>query len=162
MSSFALGARKKADLAGGDRASAVETRSGRALSASSAHRQPRGCQHGWAQNARSIHDSWASRVETARISLKRMRRFRLAPRVGQNGECALGALEGRFWLSGRCVRIGGHLILSYRAPAKRGCPSIVPPPKFTRGACAASPAQRWPFWAPHRLLARRPLSTTTP
>ena len=145
--------------ADGDRASAVETRSGRStfLSPSSAHRQPRRRQHGWAQNARSIHDSWASRVETARISLKRMRRFRLAPRVGQNGECALGALEGRFWLSGRCVRIGG------RAPAKRGCPSLVsPPPKFTRGACAASPAQRWPFWAPHRLLARRPLSTTTP
>jgi hypothetical protein len=57
---------------------------------------------------------WASRVETARISLKRMRRFRLAPRVGQNGtrpgfraiqhgECALGALEGRFWLLGRDV-----------------------------------------------------------
>jgi hypothetical protein len=102
--------------ADGDRASAVETRSGRStfLSPSSAHRQPRRRQHGWAQNARSIHDSWASRVETARISLKRMRRFRLAPRVGQNGtrpgfraiqhgECALGALEGRFWLLGRDV-----------------------------------------------------------
>ena len=156
--------------ADGDRASAVETRSGRStfLSPSSAHRQPRRRQHGWAQNARSIHDSWASRVETARISLKRMRRFRLAPRVGQNGtrpgfrviqhgECALGALEGRFWLSGRCVRIGG------RAPAQPG-PAIgpPPPPPSSRAPCAASPAQRWPFWAPHRLLARRPLSTTTP
>jgi hypothetical protein len=54
-----------------------------------------------------------------------MRRFRLAPRGGQNGarpgfraiqhgECALGSLEGRFCLPGRCVRIGG------RAPACSG------------------------------------------
>jgi len=61
----------------------------------------------------------ARRVETARSSLKHMRRFRLAPRGGQNGarpgfrairhgECALGALEDRFCLPGRCVRIGGR------------------------------------------------------
>ena len=48
-----------------------------------------------------------------------MRRFRLAPRGGQkgtrpgfrvilHGECALGALEGRFCLPGTCVRIGGR------------------------------------------------------
>ena len=48
-----------------------------------------------------------------------MRRFRLVPHGGQNGarpgfraiqhrECALGALEDRFCLPGRCVRIGGH------------------------------------------------------
>ena len=100
------------------------------LSPSSAHGQPRRRQHGWAQNARSIHDWWASRVETARISLKHMRRFRLAPRGGQNGarpgfraiqhgECALGSLEGRFCLPGRCVRIGG------RAPAQGADPIVM-------------------------------------
>jgi hypothetical protein len=93
--------------------------------------QPRRRQHCWAQNATSIHDWWASRVETARISLKHMRRFRLAPRArGQNGarpgfraiqhgECALGALEGRFCLPGRCVRIGG------RAPTQGVHPSAM-------------------------------------
>jgi len=92
--------------------------------------QPRRRQHCWAQNATSIHDWWASRVETARISLKHMRRFRLAPRGGQNGarpgfraiqhgECALGALEGRFCLPGRCVRIGG------RAPTQGVHPSAM-------------------------------------
>ena len=40
---------------------------------------------GHTQNARSIHDWWASRVETARISLKHMRRFRLATRGPENG-----------------------------------------------------------------------------
>ena len=126
--------------ADGDRASAVETRSGRStfLSPSSAHRQPRRRQHGWAQNARSIHDWPARRVETARISLKHMRRFRLAPRGGQNGarpgfrviqhgECALGALEGRFRLPGRSVRIGG------RAPTQGVRPSAVEVPGARNG-----------------------------
>jgi hypothetical protein len=64
------------------------------------------------------------------FSLKRRPRFHLAPRVGQNGaspgfraiqhgQCALGALEGRFWLPGRCVRIGG------RAPAQGVRPSAM-------------------------------------
>ena len=64
------------------------------------------------------------------FSLKRRPRFHLAPRVGQNGaspgfraiqhgQCALGALEGRFWLPGRCVRIGG------RAPAHCVRPSAM-------------------------------------
>ena len=100
------------------------------LSSSSAHGQPRRRQHCWAQNARSIHDWPARRVETARISLKHMRRFRLAPHGGQNGarpgfrgiqhgECALGALEGRFRLPGRSVRIGG------RAPTQGVRPSAM-------------------------------------
>jgi hypothetical protein len=100
------------------------------LSSSSAHGQPRRRQQGSAQNAGSIHDWVARRVETARISLKHMRRFRLAPRGGQNGalsgfraiqhgECALGALEGRFRLPGRSVRIGG------RAPTQGVRPSAM-------------------------------------
>ena len=67
-------------------------------------------------------------METARISLKRTPRFRLAPRGGQNGarpgygailheECALDALKGGFWLPGRFVCIRG------RAPAQDGHPS---------------------------------------
>ena len=100
------------------------------FSSSSAHGQPRRRQQGSAQNAGSIHDWVARRVETARISLKHMRRFRLATRGGQNGarpgfraiqhwECALGALEGRFCLPGRCVRIGG------RAPTQGVRPSAM-------------------------------------
>ena len=100
------------------------------LSSSSAHGQPRRRQQGSAQNAGSIHDWVARRVETARISLKHMRRFRLAPRGGQNGalsgfraiqhgECALGALEDRFCLPGRCVHIGGG------APTKGVRPSAM-------------------------------------
>ena len=92
--------------------------------------QPRRRQQVSAQNAGSIHDWVARRVETARISLKHMRRFRLAPRGGQNGarpgfraiqhgECALGALEGRFRLPGRSVRIGG------RAPTQGVRPSAM-------------------------------------
>ena len=87
-------------------------------------------QHCSAQNAGSIHDWVVRRVETARISLKRTPRFRLAPRGGQNGtrpgyrailhgECALGALEGRFWFPGRSGHIGG------RAPAQGVHPSAV-------------------------------------
>jgi len=59
-----------------------------------------------------------------------MRRFRLAPRGGQNGarpgfraiqhgECALGALEDRFCLPGGCVHIGGG------APTKGVHPSAM-------------------------------------
>jgi hypothetical protein len=36
-----------------------------------------------------------------------------------HGECALGALEDRFCLPGRCVRIGG------RAPAQGADPSVM-------------------------------------
>ena len=127
--------------ADGDRASAVETRSGRStfLSPSSAHRQPRRRQHGWAQNARSIHDSWASRVETARISLKRMRRFRLAPRVGQNGtrpgfraiqhgECALGALD---------VKSGTLVGVQLARRLRKRWYSAVPRQPVARSACSA-------------------------
>jgi hypothetical protein len=71
------------------------------------------------------------------FSLKRRPRFHLAPRVGQNGaspgfraiqhgQCALGALEGRFWLPGRCVRIGG------RAPAHCVRPSAIATVPHTR------------------------------
>ena len=85
-------------------------------------------QHCSAQNAGSIHDWVVRRVETARISLKRTPRFRLAPRRTQNGacpgyrailhgECALDALKGGFWLPGRFVCIRG------RAPAQDGHPS---------------------------------------
>ena len=108
------------------------------LSSSSAHGAPRGRQNGSAQNAGSIHDCVARRVETARSSLKHMRRFRLAPRGGQNGarpgfrviqhgECALGALEGRFRLPGRSVRIGG------RAPTQGVRPSAVEVPGARNG-----------------------------
>jgi len=45
------------------------------LSPSSAHGAPRGAKHDWP----------ARRVETARISLKRTIRFRLATRAAQNG-----------------------------------------------------------------------------
>ena len=41
--------------------------------------------HGSAPERGSVHDWVARRVETARISLKRTPRFRLAPRGGQNG-----------------------------------------------------------------------------
>ena len=44
-----------------------------------------GPQTGLAQNAGSIHDWVVRRVKTARISLTRTPRFRLAPCVGQNG-----------------------------------------------------------------------------
>ena len=85
-------------------------------------------QHCSAQNAGSIHDWVVRRVETARISLTHTPRFRLAPCVGQNGarpgyrailhaECALGALEGRFWFPDRSGHIGG------RAPAQIAHPS---------------------------------------
>ena len=58
-----------------------------------------------------------------------MRRFRLAPRGGQNGtrpgfraiqhgECALGALEDRFCLPGRCVRIGCREIYNDNFPGR--------------------------------------------
>ena len=100
------------------------------LSSLSAHGQPRRRQHGLAKNAGSIHDWVARRVETARISLKHMRRFRLVPHGGQNGarpgfraiqhrECALGALEDRFCLLGTCVGIGG------RAPTQGVHPSAM-------------------------------------
>ena len=67
-----------------------------------------------------------------------MRRFRLAPHGGQNGarpgfrgiqhgECALGALEGRFRLPGRSVRIGG------RAPTQGVRPSAVEVPGARNG-----------------------------
>ena len=62
------------------------------------------------------------------MSLKRTPGSRLAPRGGQNsarpgysailhGECALGALEGRFWFPDRSGHIGGH------APAQIAHPS---------------------------------------
>ena len=63
---------------------------------------------------RAVH-----RVETAQHSLKRTPRFNLAPREAQNdarpeyrailqGECALGAVEGRFGLPGRFMCIGSR------------------------------------------------------
>ena len=90
-------------------------------------------QHCSAQNAGSIHDWVVRRVETARVSLKRTPRFRLAPRRAQNGacpgyrailpeECALGALEGLFWFPGRFMCIGGD------APAQGVLPSAVEAP----------------------------------
>ena len=127
------GCGEQADLAGGDRASAVGSRSGRSTSFESAWPRPRSRHKLLDPVPRmrgSIHDWPARRVETARSSLKHMRRFRLAPRGGQNGarpgfraiqhgECALGSLEGRFCLPGRCVRIGG------RAPAQGVHPSAM-------------------------------------
>ena len=58
-------------------------------------------------------------MEKAKISLECPPGFHLAPRRAQNGarpgfrailhgECALGALEGRFWFPGRSGHIGGH------------------------------------------------------
>ena len=86
--------------------------------------------HGSAPERGSVHDWVARRAETARISLKRKPRFRLAPRGGQNGprpgyvailhgEWALGALEGRFWFPDGSGHIGG------RAPAQGAHPSAV-------------------------------------
>ena len=86
--------------------------------------------HGSAPERGSVHDWVARRAETARISLKRKPRFRLAPRAGQNGprpgyvailhgEWALGALEGRFWFPDGSGHIGG------RAPARGAHPSAV-------------------------------------
>ena len=86
--------------------------------------------HGSAPERGSVHDWVARRAETARISLKRKPRFRLAPRGGQNGprpgyvailhgEWALGALEGRFWFPDESGHIGG------RAPAQGAHPSAV-------------------------------------
>ena len=63
--------------------------------------------HRTARRDRDTHDRAVHRVETAQHSLKRTPRFHLAPREAQNdarpeyrailyGECALGAVEGRF------------------------------------------------------------------
>ena len=121
---------KQAIWPGGDRALALSGLSGRSTS------RVRACAALWeaptlfGPERGSVHDWVARRVETARISLKRTPRFRLAPRGGQNGtrpgyrailhgECALGALEGRFWFPGRSGHIGG------RAPAQGVHPSTV-------------------------------------
>ena len=67
----------------------------------------------------SVHDWRGRRVEKAKISLECPPGFHLAPRRVQNGarpgfrailhgECALGALEGRFWFPGRSGHIGGR------------------------------------------------------
>eukprot|EP00964_Phaeocystis_antarctica_P000514 scaffold281_cov84-Phaeocystis_antarctica.AAC.1 len=85
----------------------------------SARGHPRRRQHCSAQNGGSIHDRAVHCMETAQHSLKRTPRFRIAPRGGQNGarpgyrailhgECALGALEGRFWFPSRSGHIGGR------------------------------------------------------
>ena len=88
-------------------------------------------QHGLFGSERgSVHDWPARRVETARISLKRTPRFRLARRRAKNGacpgyrailhgECALGVLKDLFWFPGRFVCIGS------RTPAQGAHPSAV-------------------------------------
>ena len=129
-SHLGAGLEKQSIWSGGDRALAVGSRSARSSFRHRARGHPGGANNGSAQNGGSIHDWVARRVETARISLKRTPRFRLAPRGGQNGtrpgyrailhgECALGALEGRFWFPGRSGHIGG------RAPAQGVHPSAV-------------------------------------
>ena len=123
VGSFALGAGNKPSSRRGPRLVPRDSIWSGHLSSSSAHGAPRRRQQGWAQNARSIHDWRASRVETARISLKHMRRLRLAFRAIQHGECALGALEGRFYLPGRCVRIGGRVGSRSLPSGSRGLPS---------------------------------------
>ena len=112
-------------------------------------------QPGLAQNAGSIHDWVVRRVETARISLKRTPRFRLAPRRTQNGacpgyrailhgECALGVLKDLFWFPGRFMCIGS------RTPAQGAHPSAVEAP----GARNADLPGGWS-------LSTTPLSKTT-
>ena len=118
-SHLGAGLEKQSIWSGGDRALAVGSRSARSSFRHRARGHPGGANNDSAQNGGSIHDWVARRVETARISLKRTPRFRLAPRGGQNGtrpgyrailhgECALGALEGRFWFPGRSGHIGGR------------------------------------------------------
>ena len=114
--------------------------------------QPRRRQQGSAQNAGSIHDWVARRVETARSSLKHVRRFRLATRGGQNGarsgfraiqhgECALGALEGRFCLPGRCVRIGGRAPTQGVRPSAREALGVRNGQLSLRSRCLPPPSQ---------------------
>ena len=84
-SHLGAGLEKQSIWSGGDRALAVGSRSARSSFRHRARGHPGGANNGSAQNGGSIHDWVARRVETARISLKRTPRFRLAPRGGQNG-----------------------------------------------------------------------------
>jgi hypothetical protein len=98
------GCAKQADLAGGDRASTAPRPLridlvGAHFALERAWRAP-GRQNGSAQNAGSIHDWVARSVETARISLKHMRRLRLSPLPWRGGHCVQHAL----WLSPRAAR----------------------------------------------------------
>ena len=132
------GCRKQAYLASGERASCVETRSGRSTFRLRARMASPGAAK-WFSPERRIDTRLAGSPcgDGPNFSLKRRPRFHLAPRVGQNGaspgfraiqhgQCALGALEGRFWLPGRCVRIGG------RAPAHCVRPSAIATVPHTR------------------------------
>ena len=112
-------AREASPLVRRDRALALGGRSGRSTFRFRARAAIREAPTRFGPERRSIHDWWARRLATAQISLKRMRRFRLAPRGGQNGarpgyrailhgEYALCALEGLFGFPCRSVRIGGH------------------------------------------------------
>ena len=110
--------------------------------------------HGSAPERGSVHDWVARRAETARISLKRKPRFRLAPRGGQNGtrpgymailhgECALGALEGRFWFPDRSGHIGGRApLLGAPGLACMACPGTLTC-IWRSPESAAAPAACW-------------------